>query len=207
MSEINYYQLLSQLPRTHEMVPFPVTLQDGTTFEIPMWILTNQEDYQVTAGAEKEVRKLLAGSDIDVKSRGYNDLYNDQCAYQLLWYACRSPGDVSKPFFMKREDIPAMLNSDQIGILLNHYYDIKLDQPSLKSIKNEEELSEWIKKIQAGGKDVNFLLNSFSLVSLKTLIFSMGNQLQSLQKDNISVSSRQNDTLKNSKTTKKMKNQ
>lgn len=193
MSDINYYQKLSQLPRPHEMVPFPKTLEDGTTFEIPMWVLTAQEDYQVTAGAEKEVRKLLSGTDIDVKSRGYNDLYNDQCAYQLLWFACRSPGDVSKPFFLSRTDIPAMLNSDEIGILLNHYYDIKLGQPSLKNITNQQELDDWMKKIQAGGKEVNFLLNSFSLVSLKTLIFSMASQLQNSPKDNPSVSLPLND--------------
>ncbi len=191
---INYYQKLSQLPRPHEEVPFPVALQDGTTFDIPMWILTAQEDYQVSAGAEKEVRKLLAGTDIDIKSRGYNDLYNDQCAYQLLWFACRCPGDVTKPFFLKKEDLPALLNSDQIGILLNHYYDLKLGQPSLKHITSQAELDEWIKKIQNGGKDVNFLLNSFSLVSLKTLIFSLVNQSQNLLKDNASASSQPNDT-------------
>ena len=171
---------ITAIPRPNRLVPFPkVNPATGEPFEIAMWILSQHETMQVAAEAEKTTRKLLKDNvpNKDEQAKGYNDLYNNASAMELLYRACRMPDDLSKPLFPSKHMIGEMLTTDEIAILLNHYFTLQVELGAVVGAMDEEEMEAWITKLIAGGQSSQYFLNSFSWEAVKTLVIFMANRL------------------------------
>jgi hypothetical protein len=174
----NLFLLLSQEPRPFEVVPFPKKVK-GKAFNVSMVILTAMESAQCKAEAEKKAQKFL--QEATGKNKGYEDLYNDFCAINILWHATRFENDVKKQFFPTKESILDVLTVDEIGILMNHYYSVLLHKGPIIAEFSEEDLKNWMERIVKDGNSSSFLFNSLSVEALKQLVNGLADQLKTIQ--------------------------
>jgi hypothetical protein len=125
----------------------------------------------------------------------YDDLYQDRFAYWVVYYSVRLPQDINKKFFPTIESV-SELPYEHIGILSNSYLMLKMNQPYLTHLNNDDpdKLNALLDQIIADGKEPHFFLNSLPQLSLIVLINYMGAKLAVLQKDNGSTGMLSSDT-------------
>ncbi len=198
---------ITALPRPHRLVPFPrVNPKTGENFEIAMWLLTEQESLLVASEAEKITRKLLKDNlpGKDEQAKGYNDVFNNASAVELLYRACRDPNDITRPLFPNKQAIGDALTVDEIAVLLNHYFTMQVELGPIIGGMTDDEVQAWIKKLAEGGSSSQYFLNSLSWEALKGLLTAMAIQLFSSQTDKSSptLPPEENTTEKTVKTKK-----
>lgn len=191
---------ITALPRPHRLVPFPrINPKTGENFEIAMWLLTEQESLLVASEAEKMTRRLLKDNlpGKDEQSKGYNDVFNNASAIELLYRACRDPNDITRPLFPNKQAIGDTLTTDEIAVLLNHYFTMQVELGPIVGGMTEEELQAWIKKLAEGGQSSQYFLNSLSWEALKGLVIAMAIQSFSSQMDKSSFTSQPEENISN----------
>ena len=202
MSEENLFARLTQLPRPHMVVPFP--MPDGTEEEIIMRVLTAMEMSQCKSDAERRSKQSLSSKGSDPNdvvqsvviregeaSEGYKELYRDFLTYNILFRACRNKDNIDKPVFPTLTDVAKHLGVDEAGILINHYYTTQLNKGLVIVNMTKDDMETNLKKIIDAGTDPSFFFNSFSSEMLKTFLSFTVSQLRSLQTDKSSPGSQQ----------------
>jgi len=153
---------ITAMPRPHRVVPFP---RKGIVAEIAMVVLTGDESMAAKASTERHVRKLLR-EDPKVATKGesgqgYLDLCEQRDSQELLFRACKQPGDLSRSFFPTIESIGANLTTDEIAVLVLHYRRTMAELGPIVSEMSQEECDAWIEMLAKGGS-----LDPFDLLSL-----------------------------------------
>lgn len=182
---------ITQAPRQSREVDFPRT-KDGTATGGPictlrMWVLTQAETEAASAETEKRVRKALADSKAnrDEPTRGYEELYNQFAAVELLFRACRMAEDLKAPFFPQKAWIEQHLTTDEVAVLVNQYMVIKGELGPIVAELSEEETEAWIEKLREGGRWSP--LGRLSWGALTTLLRSMASRLPASPTDSSSL--------------------
>ena len=172
--------------RHHRIVPM-LQEHEGKELHLPMVILNSREDAMVQANAYQDTLKLFNGKcpKLDEPSNWDQQLEAQRAAW-IVFMSCRLPNDLTKRWFNNKEQVEDTYNWDELGILMNHYLDVRLSQPHLKSLdlSDPDSFQNMIDQIKKMGTDDSFFLNGFTTHSLNRLIKFLVAQLENLQSSN-----------------------
>ncbi len=164
--------------RPHKLVDLPRKGPDGEPIgQVAMWILTQEELIAVAAESERKTRKLL-GSDIPGKEQaktGYDDVYQNTAACELLFKACRDADDPTKPAFRTPSEIQKAFSNDEIGVLQFAYLTVQSELGPIESQLSDDEFEAWVRVLAEGASALPFAALSWG--ALTALALRMASQL------------------------------
>lgn len=177
------WALLCEMPRPSKVVDFPRKGADGEPVgQIAIWVLTQEEQSAAAAAAQNLTQKLVKDAPKRDDARaGYDDVYANVAAAELLFRACRKPGvpNLTQPAFPSTEALRSKLTVDEVGALLNHYYTVQADLGPIVAHMSQEELDALVEKIAKSGE--RFPLDLLSPALLRILAFSLACRLHALR--------------------------
>ena len=166
------------LPRPSRVIEFPRKKPDGTPVgEFSMQVLKQEEQMLCAAAAERFTRKLLkddAPKNGDL-ARGYNDIYSNAAAVEILFRACRTKDDLIKPLFPSPDVLRQNLTNDELGVLMSIYYTVQTELGPIVAYLSEEEIEAWIARLVEGGS--SYPLDSLSSEAQKQLLMRLASRL------------------------------
>ena len=167
---------LQALPRPHRLVDFPRTGPDGNPVgQVAVFVLTQEEQVAANAAAEMFSRKLL--KDGKRGDLGYEAIFNNEGAVQVLWRACRDTGNLKRHAFPTPVAMREQLTADEVGTLFEHYLTVQLELGPTLATLTQVELDAWCEKIAEGGA---YFLDLLSRDMQKALLISMASRLARL---------------------------
>lgn len=175
-------------PRAHELVTFPRKLEDGSEFQIAIWVLTTLESADANGEAIKAARRIIGGND-PIEQIIQTEVFKQQLTSQLLFRSCRQVGDLSKPLFRTPKDVLEYLTLDETGFLLSAYLMIQANLSPLFTSMTEQDMQDIIKRIQDGASAAP--LAFFTLGALKALVIYLVSLLSTVQTSTITSESQQ----------------
>jgi hypothetical protein len=181
---------LTSVDRPHKIVDLPRKGADGEPVgQVAMVPLTQYEMMAAAASAEKQTRELLKGNlpQQTEAQLGYNDVYNNSAAAEVLFRACKKPDDLKSSAFRTPHEIGTALSTDEIGVLYHHYETVKAELGPIVSTMTEDEVEAWVAVLAKGGSYLP--LDTLSWGALTTLVLSMASLLQSFLTDRSSLGS------------------
>ncbi len=190
----NLWAKLFQRERPSIDVDFPVN--DGEeTLKMKVIELTAEEATVCEMDAEKKVKELFKGNlpQKGEQSNSYDSMYNKYNSANMLYRACRNVNDSKIKIFPTPDAVLKYCSVDQMGVLMNNYYDLMATKGCIKAISDPEELEITMQRLIEDGTNARFLLLSCSLEFLKDLIMHLVSQLSNQPTDNSSVILPQND--------------
>lgn len=145
---------LSQQPRPHAVIDFPRYKDGKAVTQVGMWVLSQEEQTAAQATAEATTRKLLrdVGKEIprnEEARQGYDDIYNNEGAVEVLFRACRDPVDVKRPFFPSTAAVRS-LSVDEVAVLFHHYLHTQASLGPIVSHMSESEYVGWAELLAKG---------------------------------------------------------
>lgn len=148
------WRRLSELPRPHEIVDYPREHEGKPVGQLAIQVLTQEEQTAAAVAAETTTRRLLklAGKEVpraDEAKQGYVDTYDNECAVELLFRACRDPKDTTRPCFPSTGAIRSLV-SDEVGILVNLYHQVQARIGPIVSTMSDEEFDAWVELLATG---------------------------------------------------------
>lgn len=183
------WEKIAAMPRPSRAVDFPRYDPTGQPVgRLAIWVLSQHEQMGAAAEAESYARKRLKEIPKDGEARqGYEDLYRNAAAVEVLWRACRRLDDLTKPFFPTPHQLRT-LTVDEIGVLLQDYFVTQSTLGPIIGKMSEDDVTMWIARLKEGAAEIPFarlsldgqidLLNSLvrRIVSYSTDTFSSGSQ-------------------------------
>lgn len=142
---------------------------------------------RAAAEAEAYARKRLKEIPKDGEARqGYEDLYRNAAAVEVLWRACRRLDDLKKPFFPTPHQLRS-LTVDEIGVLLQDYFVTQSELGPIIAKMSEDDVSMWIARLKEGAAEIPFA--RLSLDGQIDLVNSLVRRIVSLEMGTISSGS------------------
>lgn len=185
-NDLDLWARLCQMPRPFKVVDFPRKGPDGEVIgKLAIWVLTQEEQTAAAAAAQALTTKIIKETPKAEEARkGYDDVYNNVAAAELLFRACRNasnpPESLSLPAFPGTKDLREKLTVDEVGVLLNHYYSVMAELGPIVANLSEAELEALIERIARSGE--RFPLDLLSPEALRSLAFSLACLLRDLRK-------------------------
>lgn len=181
---------LSAMPRPFRVVDIPRT--DPVTKEavgqIAIQVLTQEEQMVCASAAEAFARKIIKEvPKSNEASLGYEDLYKNAAAVEVLYRACRDKDDVKKPAFPSPGEMRRVMSADEIGVLMSHYFTVQSEVGPIMAHLSEAEEEAWIRVLGEGGSMLP--LDRCSSGALKSLAFTLACRLHRSLTDTSSVGS------------------
>ncbi len=177
MDSHKLFAQLASTVRPNKIVPFPRNNPETNepVFNIAMVIMTTQDAMIVSAAAEKMARQMLKDNvpNKEDQAKGYDQIFNNVSAIETLYRVCRDPEDLEKKVFPSPKAISDVLTTDEIAILLNHYFTVQVELGPIVGSMTDDEIEAWIQKLAEGGQSSVYFLNSFSWEALKELVIAM----------------------------------
>ncbi len=184
---------ITAMPRPSDVVDFPRKGKDGKPIgQVRIQILTQEEQMLCSAEAERFTKKAI--KDLpkgDEAQLGYQNVYNNSAAVEILFHACRQRDDAAKPFFPSRDVLRKYLTPDEVGVLMMNYYTVQAQRGPIVARMTEEEVEAWTVRLGEGGS--RFPLDFLSLEALKDLAFILACQKHSSATDTSSPGSQPNE--------------
>ena len=163
------------MPRPHRTVDFPRLNYKGEAMgKVTIVVLTQEEQISASVETERFTRKMIRDVPrADEAKRGYDDIYNNQAAVEILHRACRAEGDTTKPFFPSPSAMREFLTPDEIGVLFRSYLIVQDEVGPIIANMSAEEMEAWIKRLQdAGSRAPLAFLSSGALIDLVYILAS-----------------------------------
>lgn len=160
------WRALQDLPRPAKVVDFPRCLPGTETplGQMQMTPLTQSEQMACTSEADKFAKKLLKDAQRkDDTNLGYEAIYSNEVAVQVLYRACRDIEDPAKATFPSPLVLRDKLAADEVGALFALYCQVQVELGPIVSRMSEEEMEAWIVRLEAGGA-----AEPFAFFSLET---------------------------------------
>lgn len=181
ISPSELFLALTKVPRPHRIVDFPRKGPDGKPLgEIAITILSQEQQMEAAANAERYARKILKEVPKSEEARrGYDDIYTNAAACEILFKACRDKDDPKKQLFPTVEDIRRWLTMDEVGVLMSHYMTAQAELGPIVASMSDADVDAWIARIKDAG--TLFPLDLLSSEALKTLVSILVSRLVSLQ--------------------------
>lgn len=154
---------LSSSKRAYELVDFPRL--DPVTGEplgqVAMWPLKQGEIIRAKAEATRYARGVIKEKfDAVERVEGYEQVFLDACACEILFQACRRPENVELPVFPTPQAVRLQLTSDECAILMNQYSMVQAKLGPIRSAMTHEECEAWITRLREGGSEFPLALLS-----------------------------------------------
>jgi hypothetical protein len=185
MPASDLWRLLQELPRPHKLVDFPRTGPDGKPVgQLAIQVLTQEEQMAANAEAEKVARTLL--KDGKRGDLGYEAVFNNEGAVQVVLRACRDANDVTKAAFPGAAAIRAKLTADEVGMLFDHYLTVQLQLGPIITEMSDVEFEAWVTRLDEGQA---FFFDRLSSETKKTLVLTMASRLRRFSTDTYSAGS------------------
>jgi hypothetical protein len=145
---------LTQLPRPHHVVDFP--RKDPVTGksigQVAIWALTQEETMVSFAAAEKFAKeKLRLEGKTDTTNLGYERVFNDECAVQTLWRACRRTENLKLAAFPDPNQIRREFTVDEMAFLFDQYLRVRTELGPIAASMSDVELEAWIDALAKAG--------------------------------------------------------
>jgi len=182
----NLWERLCAMPRPHKVVDFPRKDENGQWVgQLAIQVLTQGEQEEAAASADRRARALIIGEKgqmpkDDEAKRGYNDLYTNAAADEILYRACRTL-DRKGPFFPSPGHMRKQLSVDEVGLLMSSYYTVQEELGPIASRLTKEETDALIERIRKSGE--RHFLDFLSPDAARSLAFSLVFRLPSSPTD------------------------
>jgi len=185
---------LQHLPRPGRLVPFPGNDPTGRPLgQIFMRVLTQEELMLSASRAEGAAREMLGkAAKKEEQSIGYENLYANASAVEIVCQSCRDPADQNRPVFPGQKQARRVLTADQIAILASLYLKVQSELGPIVAHMTKEEEDAWIRRLAEGGSA--FPIAALSSDMLDRLLISMASQLVAYRTDRSSAGSPQNES-------------
>ncbi len=175
---------ITAVPRPSREVDFPRAFPDGKTRRIAIRVLTQEEQMVCAAAAEDFARKTILrdkGASVpkgDEARQGYDDIYKNAAAIEVLFRACRRIDDPKMPAFPSPSQMRTEFSTDEVGVLFDHYLTTQAELGPIVARMSKEEVDAFVDRLMASGD--RFPLDLLSPAVLKLLLTSMASRLHSL---------------------------
>lgn len=175
MTDISPKDLWAQItamPRPSQVVDFPRNGTNGKPLgEVRLRVLTQEEQMLCAAEAERYTKKAIKDLPKGEEAQlGYQSVYQNAAAVEVLFHAARQVDDHEKSFFPSRQHLREYLTADEVGVLMVQYYTVQSKLGPIVSTMTETEVDAWIFRLGEGGSA--YPLDFLSWDMLKTLAFS-----------------------------------
>jgi hypothetical protein len=179
LKPVDLWLAITAMPRPSVIVDFPRNGPDGNPVgELRIQVLTQEEQILCSAEAERYTKKAIKELPKENEAQlGYQNVYNNSAAVEVLYHCCRKKDAPLEPFFPSRDAIRKFLSPDEVGVLLMHYYTAQTDLGPIVAHLSEVEMDAWIARLGEGG--TRFPLDFLSLDALKDLAFSLACRMHS----------------------------
>lgn len=158
----------------HRFVPMMMFTAEGKEVVLPMVLGTARDMSIAESNAEKDVAKDIGEVSLSNRNTGsvWLKLMNTYRAAWIVYLCTRMPDDLTKKFFDSKDQVMDTYDSDELGILLDHYGTVRYTSPHFKLIdpNDPNSFQEAIDKIKQQGTESDFFLNGFTTHSLNQLI-------------------------------------
>ncbi len=175
---------LSAQPRPHAIVEFPRPKADGTYGMVAIWVMTQAENMAAQRDAEGVVRKLMRDSGgipkMEEAAYGYQSMFNNEAAVQILRRVLRDPDDLSKPMFYRAEELRE-LTTDEVGVLMNLYNQTQASVGPIVSMMTDETYLMWVEILAKGADTAPFVLARISSGLKNDLMMRLAGDLWNFQ--------------------------
>lgn len=174
---------IAEMPRPSEVVDFPRNGADGAPVaQLRVWVLTQEEQIIAAASAEKQTRDILKRASQDVPKsdearEGYEAVYGNCAACEVLFRACRNLEDPKRNFFPSVVKMRETLTVDELGVLMNVYNEVQSKLGPIVSSLSGEEYEAWVELLAKGA--AAFPLGRLSSRARTELIMRMASDLWS----------------------------
>ncbi len=176
-NNVDYWLAITAVPRPSQIVDFPRKGADGKFLgELRIQVLTQEEQILCSAEAERFTKKAI--KDLpkgDEAQLGYQNVYNNSAAVEVLFHSCRRRDDAKEPFFPSRDAIRKSLTPDEVGVLMMHYYTVQAELGPIVASMTDEQVDDIVARLGEGGS--RFPLDLLSWDAVKTLAFIMACRL------------------------------
>ena len=173
MQGADIWTTITQMPRAHKLVDFPRKGADGNPVcSIAIMVLTQEDQNTAMSETERYTRRIIKEVPKDGEARrGYEDIYNNRAACEILFRACRRVDDPRSSFFPVPDAIEKHLTPDEVAVLFRAYLEVQAQFGPILSRLSEEEVEGWVKRLREAGNRVP--LAFLSLDALSDLAFSL----------------------------------
>ncbi len=180
---------ITEMPRPSRVIDFPRNGKDGKPVgELRIQVLTQEEQILCSAEAErytkKAIKDLPKGDEAQI---GYQNVYNNSAAVEVLYHACRKRDDAAESFFPSRDALRRFLTPDEVGVLMMHYYTAQAELGPIVAYMTEEQVDAMVARLKEGGQ--RFPLDLLSWDAVKDLAFSLACRMPSSVTDTSSPGS------------------
>ena len=172
---------ITQLPRPHRIIDIPRLnpITGEAVGQIAIWILTQEESMVCQKAADQHARTMLKENapKAGEVSQGYDDLYRNEAANQVLFRACRRVKDLRYSAFPSPGEIRKHFTADEVGVLMNHYNTIRAQLGPIVAELTVDELDAWTGRLMEGG--ATYFLDLLSSEAKTALIEHLVSRLRS----------------------------
>lgn len=156
------FRKLMEMPRPSTQVDFPRRGPDGKSVcQVAMVILSESELNEVRAAADRVAKKMLGDAQREGEQNlGYQDIYRNVSVVELLWRACRNPGELHVPAFLSPALMRKHFTTDELAVLMDAYLQFKVEAGPVVAEMSEGEMDAWIKRLGEGASRVPLSLLS-----------------------------------------------
>lgn len=179
---------LTTMPRAHRLVDFPRKDADGKPVgQVAMWVLNQEEHSEATSSAERYTRGSLQAGDAKgiAGTTGYDGLFGNALAVEMLVRACRRPEDLSLPAFPGADAIRRVMTTDEVGVLFETYLMVQSELGPIVAEMSKEEVDTWCSRLEEGGSLYPFA--GMSSETRLTLLRTLARRLASSRTDSSSA--------------------
>lgn len=159
--------------RHSRVVPILQYDKDGNQLKLPMVVLTGREMSEVESKAYTDTLKLFNGkcpkSD---EPSNWDQQLEAQRSYWTIFLSLRNPEDITKKWFISKEQVEDTYNWDEAGILMSHFLTVRLTQPHLVNLdpNDPNAYQTIIDTIKKAGTESDFFMNGLTTHASNQLI-------------------------------------
>jgi hypothetical protein len=161
--------------------------------KIAIWPHTQEESMVSAAAAERFARdQLKLKTKSDETSLGYEAVFHNQAAAEVLCRACRRPDNLKVPFFPNPGELRRHLTDDEIAVLFAQYTKVRAEVGPMIARMEPEEYEAWVDRLAEAGD--TFPLGFLSPEQHDHLTLYLASRCKSLRMATSSVGSQQSDS-------------
>lgn len=167
---------LTQMPRPFRVVDLPRKGADGRPVgQVAMAILTHEESMAAQLAAARLVQERLKTQ--NPNDPGYQDLYSNQAAIEVLYRACKRVGDMRYPFFPSPGELRRHMTADEIGVMMTAYNRARAELGPIISHMTPQDLEAWTDVLIQGAEVTGSFLDYWSSDAKNQLLQHLGSLL------------------------------
>jgi hypothetical protein len=153
---------INAMPRPFQLVDFPRKdpATGASVGQLAIQVLTHEESMLSQKSAATFAREAL--KDSKPGDPGFDDLYRNQSAIEVLYRACRREKDHRYSFFPSPGEMRKTLSADETGVLMNRYLRVQAELGPVIATMSPEELDAWTDMLIEGAEASRSFLDCFS---------------------------------------------